>query len=602
MNFAIIGSCVGSNTISFAASKGWRISSNYVNISSLAIIDSDNNNIFIDKSKYQLTSQDLIRAVDIANKEIFSNIKKSQADYVVVDLFDFRLTRELYTVKTETGEVKVATIRLNDEDKKMFIQMIEESAGGKVVKVEAKNLDFLTDIEVESYVKRYVEILHREFTKEKVIFIKPKAVNQCIINGEIKFVPDYMQSCNLNLKIERVYSELEKIEKPILPPSNLIGDEKDWSPFMYHYCAPYYQYLIENIENFTKNHEIDVVFMKKTLNYCESEIHKLYNKIFSLQILDVIRNKLDKDIVLVAKTKQFAEILKKERNKEIFEFIEYDKDSNMNQVAEKIKSVKERSRNLIFVIPEVFNNRPQKTIIQILYENNLRYFVDYFTIKDINIYLENFEGVYTDIYNNVVESQSKISMMLVGHAVNCKIGKSSFCTKIQLKILSDLTIGDNCRLSGFVGLWWASNVSIGDNTSMGGGDIVACLLSTLRIGKDVMLSVNEVIYAGDGHPLFFKQDGEYKLANNCVNDKIEIGDHVWIGYRCIILKGAKIGSGSIIGAGSTVNKKIPNNVIAVGSPAKPIKNNVAWTRDVFSTDLAQNEFVFENFAKETVED
>jgi len=52
---------------------------------------------------------------------------------------------------------------------------------------------------------------------------------------------------------------------------------------------------------------------------------------------------------------------------------------------------------------------------------------------------------------------------------------------------------------------------------------------------------------------------------------IEIGDDVWLGYGVVVLDGVKIGSGAVIGANSVVTKDIPENAIAVGSPAKVIR-------------------------------
>ena len=63
------------------------------------------------------------------------------------------------------------------------------------------------------------------------------------------------------------------------------------------------------------------------------------------------------------------------------------------------------------------------------------------------------------------------------------------------------------------------------------------------------------------------------------NTQNSIGEHVWVGDRCIVLPDVKTASGSIIGAASTVKKSIPNNSIAVGSPAKVIRKNVAWHRE-----------------------
>jgi acetyltransferase-like isoleucine patch superfamily enzyme len=55
---------------------------------------------------------------------------------------------------------------------------------------------------------------------------------------------------------------------------------------------------------------------------------------------------------------------------------------------------------------------------------------------------------------------------------------------------------------------------------------------------------------------------------------------VWLGTRVLVLKGARIGSGTIVGAGSIVSGTLPGDVLAVGSPAKVVRENVVWTRDM----------------------
>ena len=52
---------------------------------------------------------------------------------------------------------------------------------------------------------------------------------------------------------------------------------------------------------------------------------------------------------------------------------------------------------------------------------------------------------------------------------------------------------------------------------------------------------------------------------------IVIGDNCWIGGDVSILAGVKIGSNTIIGAGSVVTKTIPDNVIAVGNPCRVLR-------------------------------
>lgn len=52
---------------------------------------------------------------------------------------------------------------------------------------------------------------------------------------------------------------------------------------------------------------------------------------------------------------------------------------------------------------------------------------------------------------------------------------------------------------------------------------------------------------------------------------VKIGKNVWIGANALILPGVVIGDNCTIGAGSVVNKNIPDNSIAVGNPCKVIK-------------------------------
>lgn len=53
---------------------------------------------------------------------------------------------------------------------------------------------------------------------------------------------------------------------------------------------------------------------------------------------------------------------------------------------------------------------------------------------------------------------------------------------------------------------------------------------------------------------------------------VEIGEDVWVGGGAIILPGVRIGSRSVIGAGSVVSRDIPEDVFAAGNPCKPIRS------------------------------
>ena len=78
--------------------------------------------------------------------------------------------------------------------------------------------------------------------------------------------------------------------------------------------------------------------------------------------------------------------------------------------------------------------------------------------------------------------------------------------------------------------------------------------------------MNNTVLATLGHGLL--PDERHDL----IPKPIHIGKNVWIGSNSTILSGVTIGDNAVIGAGSVVTKDIPENMIAVGSPARVIRS------------------------------
>jgi acetyltransferase-like isoleucine patch superfamily enzyme len=92
--------------------------------------------------------------------------------------------------------------------------------------------------------------------------------------------------------------------------------------------------------------------------------------------------------------------------------------------------------------------------------------------------------------------------------------------------------------------------------------------SKIIIGKECAIARDVVIRDYDGHMVDIPG---YEKAK-----PINIGNHVWIGSRAMVLKGVTIGDGTIVAAGSVVTKDLPSKCIAAGVPAKVIKENIVW--------------------------
>lgn len=123
----------------------------------------------------------------------------------------------------------------------------------------------------------------------------------------------------------------------------------------------------------------------------------------------------------------------------------------------------------------------------------------------------------------------------------------------------DVTIGEKFSACGYNRIYMGSHVYIGDQARF------LCTEADIRIGNYVMLGPEVLIVTGNHR---FDCVGEYmfnvkeKLPEN--DQSVIIEDDVWIGARAIILKGSKIGKGSIIAAGAVVSGEVPEYSIYLG--------------------------------------
>lgn len=118
------------------------------------------------------------------------------------------------------------------------------------------------------------------------------------------------------------------------------------------------------------------------------------------------------------------------------------------------------------------------------------------------------------------------------------------------------------------------NIIVGNNVSIGSNNLFLSKNANIYIGNDVMFGPGVSVITGDhridliGKKMIDITEKE-KLPEND-QDVIFKGDN-WIGANVIILKGVTIGEGSIIAAGSVVNKNVEPYSIYGGIPAKKIR-------------------------------
>ena len=93
---------------------------------------------------------------------------------------------------------------------------------------------------------------------------------------------------------------------------------------------------------------------------------------------------------------------------------------------------------------------------------------------------------------------------------------------------------------------------------------------SVKVGKHTNIGGNTKIFDHDFHPIDPQERLEH--PNSGMKCKpVEIGENVFIGCNCIILKGSKIGNNCVVGAGSVVSGQFEDNCVIAGNPAKVIK-------------------------------
>jgi Acetyltransferase (isoleucine patch superfamily) len=136
--------------------------------------------------------------------------------------------------------------------------------------------------------------------------------------------------------------------------------------------------------------------------------------------------------------------------------------------------------------------------------------------------------------------------------------------------------GSVLEISGKVELCYQATIEVHENALISIGtsyiNTGAVLLCNkgIKIGNEVLISRHVFIFDDDHHAFLNEQGERINPAKEVI-----IGDHVWIGLRCTILRGAKIGEGAVIAADSLVGGKINAGTMASGNPARSY-SEVKW--------------------------
>ncbi|MEB3219451.1 MAG: acyltransferase [Nostocales cyanobacterium 94392] len=135
-----------------------------------------------------------------------------------------------------------------------------------------------------------------------------------------------------------------------------------------------------------------------------------------------------------------------------------------------------------------------------------------------------------------------------------------------------VNIKDRVRLERGVDIRSLYNTQIIiDENAYIGPYVVISGTGNIKIGKNCLISPHCGIFANNH---IFTDPNRPIEEQGLTHQGIAIEDDCWLGHNVTVLDGVIIGKGSIIGAGSVVNQNIPPFSVAVGTPARVIKNRL----------------------------
>ena len=192
-------------------------------------------------------------------------------------------------------------------------------------------------------------------------------------------------------------------------------------------------------------------------------------------------------------------------------------------------------------------------------------------------------GLYRSLRNKLSKTISKLRTSIIKCRCNVVIGKGSIIywkSPVDVRTGCKLDVGKESEIGrtkrGYhCGMPFPTTLlSDGENSSIVIGDFCRINGAYIHAKKEVRIGNNCVIASGVNIV-----DSNGHIVNSCDRTierddpkEIIIGNNVWIGMNCMVLKGTMIGNNCVVAAGSVVKGCFPDNCVISGNPAEKIRD------------------------------
>lgn len=141
-----------------------------------------------------------------------------------------------------------------------------------------------------------------------------------------------------------------------------------------------------------------------------------------------------------------------------------------------------------------------------------------------------------------------------------------------LQIDGEVSIDGKVKIAKGSRLIVTGKLSLGENLITTGDNTIICE-KEMTIGDNCMFAWESIVMDTDQHKIFDADDNQINK-----DIKVTIGNNVWLGARCFVLKNSIIADGCIIAANTTLTRSFaqPSTIIA-GTPPKVVKSGIKWS-------------------------
>lgn len=509
-------------------------------------------------------------------KTCFHQIKSVNPDYILFDFSEIFSPVKVY----EANGRKIA----------FTYHGYLSRAGEVAVKEQILSYQTLSPQGILNYAKAYVERLIEQFGKEKLILVETRFHYQYFDkDGKWTLVQNVADLTAKNEVLARIdgYIEREFNIKTITMPEILVNDLSLNANQEFKLAPIYYQYAVDCLSALLKG---------KSAKAIEAEMPDrieefIDEKTMQTLVVQAKVNGIDKGkkLALIGHSKPLERMLKEQYNASFAVRIEYSRNTTDEALYAALAKLQGKASQYHIIVPHLYRGSKAIRVFlkRMLILSRMAFFRPGFRIR-------NLFGEYYDIYNNHISSRHNTSIVDVfGQGISVYLGKSNRRGESVPSLIAYdqavITIEDNVTVintSRFCA-YWTSEIEVKSGCSFGADELTAYSCGSIKIGENCMFAKDVIVQAGDGHGIYdLRTEQNINSDPSRFEDKccVSLGRHVWVGREAFLIN-CKIADGSIVGARALVKKSWPNNCVIAGVPAKIVRKDIAWVREINCYDI-----------------